>query len=588
MRSLTHDLNLVTIFLPHALLALAAVGAVVSWVRPVHGLPPFWLGAALTVGTTLFILFVGTWGPESDLPDWQYFGLGGRVPYNDAGLYFLGTFNIGYSGRWGPIPSIRPLAAAARDIITASAGLSYPISIIIQALLLSLAMAFAAWRIARWLGPWSALAFVGFVLIMQRTMLGTAATENTGLIWSLLSMGFIAEAMRTRSFPSAALAIALMSAAQMTRTGAVLLIPIMMLWGLTFASRRTFVRVSLILLLAGAGPLLFSLLLGHLFGAPNISGGWNFAYVACEVTRGIEWYQCRDLAVAMGTKPDDAPAMTSALNDLARQGFVDDPHITIRTISENVLNFLSSTPRHMLEGYSFALGLPPWMVQALLVGILPGLLLHAWRAPWREWLFWALAAFALIASAGIMFKHDGWRTLYATHPLIALLLCIGWRMRTVPPSPNLSFRPAVLSLASVAVVMLVVPVILHATMAARPSQDYRGGIVPTGFIVISDNDPRSDYGDVPVKTVAQFRRLIAVTPLESDWGQFVEPMVNSLPFAVFWTPRIGQPDEPIIVYFGPPDVLIRRDVPRWKFQIVQPPWKNKNALVELVVSEEPL
>ena len=226
----------------------------------------------------------GTWSGFASKADVNYFGIGGRIPQSDAGTYFFAPFEVGYAGRWGTIPSYRPLAAAFRVAITGMAGLSYSYSIVIQAMLLAAALAFAARNIGRWLGPWSALAFVGFALIMIRPFLGTAMTEPLALVFALCGVAFLADALRTRCFNSALAALVCISAAQAMRAGAFLLIPAIMAWIFLarFDHHRWLKRAALILAVAAA-PHLLSEIVRWLYAAPNVSSSGNMAYIVCAV-----------------------------------------------------------------------------------------------------------------------------------------------------------------------------------------------------------------------------------------------------------------------------------------------------------------
>ena len=339
----------------------------------------------------------------------------------------------------------------------------------------------------------------------------------------------------------------------MTRPGAILLVPAMALWMLTFTNWGTFGRRAAFIVAAVAGPFLFSELLGALFGKPGVAAGWNAAYMACELATGHEWFECAEIVKSRGINTDDPAAFAMALYTIAREAFTADPSVTWHTLSANVSAFLYHCSLQILGGYLVTPRFPSWVFEYFLIALIPGIAFHIWRASWRDYLFWLLTTVAVLVSAAAIFKHDGWCALTGSHPLIALGLCIGWRDmrgRRLPPT-EMPLRTMFAGLSLTAVALLAVPAFLHALLAALPSDIYFGGRIPTGFIVVEDGAANAAYKGTPTRTIAAFGHLVEVTNLEQEWGLFLDPMSKSLPFAVFWTPRLGQPEEPSAVYLGP-------------------------------------
>ena len=129
--------------------------------------------------------------------------------------------------------------------------------------------------------------------VLHTVFYGQRDRELLALVWSFIAVGFLADALRCRSFVSAVAAIVFMTFAQQTRMGAVFVLPMLGLWALmAFSTRRTLVRDTTIVAAAIAGPILFSVLLAKLYGALNTTEGWNIAYVACALARDTSWYEC--------------------------------------------------------------------------------------------------------------------------------------------------------------------------------------------------------------------------------------------------------------------------------------------------------
>lgn len=577
-------LSIATAYLPHILMAAALSGAIFSLFRPIQIRLPSYIGFALVTLAILFLLVFGVWSGSGDPVDHNYFAIAGRVPQSDAGAYFMGSFEVGYSGRWGGIPSIRPLAAAFRDLITGVAGLSYVRSIVIQALALSAATFFAARCVHRWLGPWAALAFTGFILNLIRPFLGTAATENFGLIWGALAVAFLADTLRTNALSSGLSAIVCLSAALVTRSGAVFLLPAMMLWAaVNFSDRKNWKPVTGAIIVAGVGPFALASLLGMLYGAQGITPSWNFSLLLCGLATGTSWAGCQPMAVALGIDLIDIPTHSNVIYEIAWQAFKENPGILLNGIWSATVDYFYYAPTLLLNGYSQALHIPFVWGKIVVCIALPGLIFHLWRARSSERMFWVLAAIGFASSVGIVFATDGWRTLYATHPLIVLFLVIGLHSGEQSKAPSLNGRAAAAFFGIDAISLIAAPFALHVFMDHPPTAYYSGRAV-TGFVVVPDGAPTPA---VPYLTATEFARTIAAAKLESDWGEFVTPTIEAAPVAVFWTAQIGLGRQNTTVYIGPADILSRPNVAAWRFKFKEPDWEKPNAPLGVVESAEP-
>ena len=571
-----------TTLVPYMVLGLALCGAALSLVRSIPIRLPGLLGFVLMTGTILFILQFGVWGGFANPADVSYMGIAGRIPQSDAGAHFLGSFDVGYGGRWAVIPSTRPLGAAFRDVITGLAGLSYPRGIVVQALALAAAMFFAARNIHRWLGPWSALAFTGFALILFRPFLGTSMSEPLGLFWSLLCVGFLADALRTRALPSALLAVSCMAAAQLTRSGAVLIVPALMLWVfVAFANRTNWLRVTAVIVLAAGAPLAFATLLGAAYGLPNVSGGWNSLLVLCGLVRGTDWLECANTVTAAtglsNSVNSNTAAFADAIFDLTRQSFLSNPTVALAGAWRSIHAYFTTAPAMMLDGHTRVIGIPAHIGAAIVAVTLPGLAVYLVRARATDWLLWALILLALAVSASLVFATAGWRVLYATHPVVALLLVIGLRSGAPSFAAPVNARAALATLGSIALAFLLAPLALHLAMAQPPRAEFLGRAV-TGFTVV----PEGATAPGPTLAASEFAKLVARTNLERDWGPFVAPTIAAAPVAMFWTVQIGVTPHPPIVYIGPAHILARPHVAEWRFTFREPEWKKKGQPVRVI------
>src|SRR5262249_42570188 len=140
--------------------------------------------------------------------DLNYFSIAGLVPHSDALHYFSGAFDLAYTGHWNPSASMRPFAAAFRDLTVFAGGFSYVGTLLVQAILLAGAFVLALRSAVAWRGIWVGMALIALLYGLVRPFLLTTMTEPLGLVCSLFSLSFFIEAFRQRSAHMAIVAFA--------------------------------------------------------------------------------------------------------------------------------------------------------------------------------------------------------------------------------------------------------------------------------------------------------------------------------------------------------------------------------------------
>lgn len=585
------SLNRILLYLPQALLVIALIGAALAWVgigRTItdEGIwcAPHWLGATLMALLIIAILSSGGWSGFNVPIDIQYVGLLGLIPHADPTIYLLGAIELNSHGTWGGTVANRPLAAAFRTVMTVASGYSYPTGLLLQASLLSVTIAFAAHRIRLWLGLWAAVAFLGLALSMTRGYLGTAMTEPLGLIWAFLSVGFLADAMRTRTLAPMLAAICFATIAQGMRTGAFLILPVMALWAaLAFSTRQTFIRNSALVAAALITPFVFDQLLLKLFAQTGSASGWGVAYVLCGLARDTSWDECARI-LNINTIPGGLSAQTRALFDLAWSSFIADPSLLIAGLSRNLANCFRYLAHFMIAGYAGPALFSPADAWLWAVALVPGLALYFGR---RETIgelpMWCGFALAILFSAAIVWNHDGWRSLYATHPLVAAFMAIGFftprqQSRT---APAVQIRTASAIVGAAAILFIAVPFALlnieRPTTPAKWAERERylyGGSMPTGFVVLPDGAELRR--DLPSIHSSEFADLVKQLGLWPNWGTYLESTLPRVPFALVWTPTIAARQNNAI-YVVSPEILLRRDVKVWRIELTD--WKPEKLIV---------
>jgi hypothetical protein len=91
-----------------------------------------------------------------------------------------------------------------------------------------------------------------------------------------------------------------------------------------------------------------------------------------------------------------------------------------------------------------------------------------------------------------------------------------------------------------------------------------GGRRMSGFLVVSDGMPLRD--DVPSIHLPEFEGILRQSGIEQYQG-LIHPSLPPLPFGFVFAPRLEKGGESGSLYIVPPEVVERRDVPAWHFDL---------------------
>jgi hypothetical protein len=599
-------LNEAVVRLPVSLLIASAVGSALWWLAAAFkqqaSTQTFevsfasavrWTGPLLMIALLTIILGSGGYSGFITSADVQYMAFGSLVPYSDSLGYALSTFYLAGDGRWDWVSGTRPFAAAFRNLFMLVGGYSYLANIVVQMIALSLALYFATRSVSRWRGLWSGAAFLALSLVFSRSYIASTMTETLGLIWAFVSIGFFAEALRARSFPCAVATIGFTMLAQQTRMGAVFIVPALMAWTIYELSpkgRRW--RDFIIVCAAVAIPVLVGSFLVRVFGALNTAEGWNLAYIACALATDSEWYEC-------GARiPPNLPtpaARADFMYALAWEGLRTDPTKLFSKLYKNGSSFLWVLPHNMIVAHDPPIVLQPGTARNLLALLIPGMAYFVFRKGRAADTVLFVALFVLIfLSALLIFHHDGWRSLYATHPLMALIFAIGFAnpaaTESTTPSPSAS---AMLTFSGiVAGALIVAPFVVRhlgeppAQIAAPGQRFVYGGRMVTGFIIVPDGTP--PMKQTPSLPASTFASIMTRVPMETEWGPFIADITSRAPIAFFWTPDLRISTRSGGLYFGPPEIVTNRKAKAWRLTIGNPAWKKPRSAIDFVERAEPL
>jgi hypothetical protein len=325
------------------------------------------------------------------------------------------------------------------------------------------------------------------------------------------------------------------------------------------------------------------------YGASNTSTGQNFAYTLCGLTIGTNWAGCpKELA-------EKGAPLSSNENDAARQlyamaidNFRSRPDTFFMRLADGAKEFLTQLPELVWKGYFLTLQDPSPILRMLMIPIsLIGLLyILVRRAKPVELSLWALFWGSILLSASVVFFDDGARVLAASHPLIALFFAMGISSpasmppNEIGPSRRIS-RYGWASLLLAAVLFISVPWVAHrfSPITAKGGDGLLqvpgealvfGGRRMSGFLVVDDGSPLRD--DLPTIHLADFEAIIQQSYVESYQG-LLHPVMPPLPFGFIIAPRIEKDASSVSQFIVPADVVVRRDVPAWRFVIE--PWNPK-------------
>jgi hypothetical protein len=581
----------------YLLLMLAGVGTAATWLisssslhRPLvesteKSLRRLLARCAFPIAACAFVFCVSAmWAGILRLDDLHYSNVGGLLPFSDAGGYLAAAFDQVRDGVWSPIALRRPLAAAFRSVLLVFGNFSLPSMLILQACLIAGAACFATQAIVAWRGVWAGTVFFALTYIYDRVYVPTPLTEPAGLFWALLSIPFFIEAFRHRSASAALAAFAMTVAALMTRMGSMFTIPALLIWliwqfGNNIAAKLRIGVAAIAILLGVLG---LNVLLAKIYGTGHSSIGSNFSYVLCGLTIGTSWEGCPAMLAKEGKAlAGDEAAVADQLYSAAWSNFRANPEIFFSRLADSLEKFASDFPNVIWRGYLKNAGDPKWLFPKTLTAIcLTGLVyILARRAKSVELSFWALLWASIAASSSMIYFDGESRALAATHPLMALFFAMGmsspaFATATASPRSRLS-RYGLAGLIATALLFVCVPWMAHrfssaaALVNATPSEKKDeafvfGGRRMSGFLVIKDDMPLRN--DIPSLHLSEFEAFLGLSGIET-YQDLIHPVLPPLPFGFVSTPRVERGSSSGSMYIVPPEVIERRDVPAWHFDL---------------------
>jgi hypothetical protein len=439
---------------PNILFALAGVGAILEWLIRWGESPPTierpessgmmrWTRLAVIFSAVflalLFVMSNGGWRGVVAAADMNYMSLAGLLPHSDAANYFFAATDLSVDGRWNPIASQRPIAAAIRTGIVAVGG-AYVTSLVLQAALLAICVAVAILGVSEILGVWSAMAFAGLLLGLERPFVTTTMTETLGLSVAVLSAPFLLRGLRDQSYGSALATFGLVTTAMLIRMGSMFTLPFLAAWVIFLGLRGGAARSALAgVALVGAGLWFAQWALLRLFGDASLGIGSNFSYILCGLATGTDWYHC--LKSELEPAALWSPQANAILYEKATQAFLADPWVMEGSLVRNATNYIVDLPILLFRQYANVASIScEWIVLGFAAPIL--VVAARIKAPFYAWAlgFFVLLYLTTVASAAFLYGDDGRRVMIVSNVLLSLILALGF----APPGAPRSVAPAAL------------------------------------------------------------------------------------------------------------------------------------------------
>jgi hypothetical protein len=238
----------------------------------------------------------------------------------------------------------------------------------------------------------------------------------------------------------------------------------------------------------------------------------------------------------------------------------------------------------MWKGYG-RVDLPDWLFPNLLAAMsLIGLLYGAMRkAKAVEFTFWTLLWASIVASSSVVYLEEGPRVLAASHPMMALFFALGMSSFVSGPAESASrsrlSRNGIVGLIAAGMLFACVPWMAYrlspmgvsAAPPEKPNEAFVfGGRRMSGFLVIDDDLPLRD--DIPSLHLADFAAILRLSGVES-YLNLMHPTLPPLPFGFVFAPRLEKGSNSAPLYIVPAEVVERREVAAWHFDLKQ--WGDK-------------
>lgn len=356
------------------------------------------------------------------------FALGGFFPLTDGAMWWTCGLQLAALGSvpgpfgWVTFDSSgyctnRPSHTGLLATLQLLAGFDPHVLLLLLALTIGVGMTYLSLEAAKTFGWLAAAVTYGLGLAFaSQHALSMFTSESTGLFLGLLAVGFLVRFVRTDAWPDAWAGIAVLSIGLFTRAGALLVLPLLLLWIIGQAKPMRG-RHRYVFLLGGTGCVAAGYLLQRalLVSLGDPSGGYlsNFSVVLYSLATGSrDW---REALVLYGV---ETPAPVETMNlilTLAISKVQEHPGILLRSLALAVPDYLAT-----LFQLPFLEAINSWLIALVAIGA--SCLVRSIRRRGCQVLLLVAAGEAL--SAPLIIDADGLRVFAATFPIRCLLVAV--------------------------------------------------------------------------------------------------------------------------------------------------------------------
>lgn len=529
-----------------------------------------------TAGILYLFVAASAWSGHVSAQDVLESNIGGFIPNSDAAGYFGGGLNYLIFDRIDPWNLRRPLAMLFRSETIALGNLNFVGTILVQIAALSFAIYWATNAIMKWRGVAAGLVFWAMAYVLFRPFAITTLTEPLALFWGFCSIPFLIHGMSAKSAPHLLVAIAFLFVALFIRMGAMFVIPLVVIWSLLYLGAdirqrlRNVLAVSLVLFII----IMSNVALDKLYGESDSELGGNFGSVLCGMSIGGSWKDCFD-RYSDETKQMNEAQLADFFYRTAARNVLHDPRNFMRSMRSGLRTYRDDLYSAPTTWYRWPISSKILSLALYLVALAGWVWALRRRVDKPAMAFVIFVALGIITSVPFIYFSDARRFLYATDPLLALLIAGGFftpaaaRLR----NDSLKWQTGAVPLAAAIIVALLLPFGLRLTGVTEPAREklpqstdndrvIAGHRWQTGFIVLPDTAQPAP--DLPSMSVTKFREFVRAG------GQMPPAAVQDIPappFAVLVP--FGASEYLGDGYISPPEVFADRSVQWWGLAVTK-------------------
>jgi hypothetical protein len=333
--------------------------------------------------------------------------------------YYVGAHHQLVFGDLDAWNNRRPITALLLAVQLAAVGDDLRLALLAKAILLGLSLWLLTRSVVRTWGLASALVLLAAVYAVGSAYVVTTNSEVNGLLFGVLATDLLLRAGARRDPALGVAGLGLLTLASLARPGAVLILPLLVLWCAAMAGRGRRVLVAAGALAAVVGSVLFNSFLLHVYGAGFGVGNGNLSCILYGLSTGeagTAWtHEMRFEGQGLSLEEINRELFRGAVDNLRQR-----PQDFALGVARGAGLFAQGLVGHAVRVFRF---LPQPQDNLLFVALLvlvgaARMVVHRSRP--EVWLV-VLAAAGMALAGPIVFVDIGPRAFAATYPLLFLL-----------------------------------------------------------------------------------------------------------------------------------------------------------------------